>query len=100
MRANLVRTEKPFGRTRYVYACIDCGNEFFRMQANDRINPYCCKCSKKYQKIRDDENRARRQAEHDRKIIDECIDIVKFHSNEYDGIHWAIRELEHLKDSK
>ena len=30
--------------------------------------------------------------------IDECIAIVNFHKNEYDGICWAIRELEELKE--
>lgn len=31
-------------------------------------------------------------------VIDECIAIVNFHKNEYDGICWAIRELEELKE--
>lgn len=29
--------------------------------------------------------------------IAECLGIVKFYANEYDGIEWAIRELEDLK---
>lgn len=32
------------------------------------------------------------------KGIDKCIEIVKFHENEYDGIFWALRELEELKE--
>ena len=30
--------------------------------------------------------------------IDECLGIVKFHANSYDGIFWAIREMENLKE--
>lgn len=32
--------------------------------------------------------------------IDECLVIVKFHANSYDGIFWAIRELEKLKENE
>ena len=32
--------------------------------------------------------------------IDECIGIVKFYQNQYDGIYWAIRELEELKQNE
>lgn len=31
--------------------------------------------------------------------IDECLKIVKFHEeNEWDGISWAVEELEELKE--
>lgn len=30
--------------------------------------------------------------------IKECIKIVKFYANQYDGIYWAIREMEALKE--
>lgn len=30
--------------------------------------------------------------------ITECIEIVKFYANTYDGIYWAIREMEELKE--
>ena len=40
--------------------------------------------------------------EHDEKVrqdaIKECIEIVKFYANQYDGIYWAIREMEDLKE--
>lgn len=29
--------------------------------------------------------------------IDECIKIVKFHKDNWDGIEWAIRDIEELK---
>ena len=29
--------------------------------------------------------------------IDECIEIVKFYRNSYDGIEWAIRDMRELK---
>ena len=29
--------------------------------------------------------------------IDECIKIVKFHRDSWDGIEWAIRDIEKLK---
>lgn len=39
---------------------------------------------------------------HDEQIIvdtiEECLKIVEFHSNEYDGICWAIRDLKELKE--
>ena len=31
------------------------------------------------------------------KAIDDCIEIIKFHRNSYDGIEWAIRDIEELK---
>ena len=31
-------------------------------------------------------------------ILDECLKILYFHQNEYDGIQWAIREIEELKE--
>ena len=31
------------------------------------------------------------------KAIDECIKIVKFHRDSWDGIEWAIRDIEELK---
>lgn len=31
-----------------------------------------------------------------KEAIKECLDIVKFHYNEYDGICWAEREIEEL----
>ena len=31
------------------------------------------------------------------KGIDDCIKIVKFHRDSYDGIDWAIRDIEELK---
>ena len=31
------------------------------------------------------------------KAIDECIEIVKFHRDSWDGIEWAIRDIEELK---
>lgn len=40
--------------------------------------------------------------EHDEEIynkaIDDCLEILYFHQNEYDGIQWAIREIEELKE--
>lgn len=30
--------------------------------------------------------------------ITECIEIVKFYANTYDGIYWAIREMEEIKE--
>lgn len=30
--------------------------------------------------------------------IDNCLKILYFHQNEYDGIQWAIREIEELKE--
>ena len=40
--------------------------------------------------------------EHDEEIynkaIDDCLKILYFHQNEYDGIQWAIREIEELKE--
>ena len=39
--------------------------------------------------------------EHDAAIrkqtIEECLAIVKFYENQYDGICWAIRDLEQMK---
>ena len=29
--------------------------------------------------------------------IDDCIKIIKFHRDNYDGIEWAIRDIEELK---
>ena len=31
------------------------------------------------------------------KAIDECIKIVKFYRDSWDGIEWAIRDIEELK---
>ena len=31
------------------------------------------------------------------KAIDECIKIVKFHRDSWDGIEWSIRDIEELK---
>ena len=31
------------------------------------------------------------------KAIDDCIEIVKFHRDSWDGIEWAIRDIEQLK---
>ena len=30
--------------------------------------------------------------------IDECLEIVKFHRDSWDGIEWAIRDIEELKE--
>ena len=30
--------------------------------------------------------------------IDDCIEIVKFHRDSWDGIEWAIRDIEQLKE--
>ena len=35
-----------------------------------------------------------------RKGIEDCLKILCFHQNEWDGIHWAIREIEELKEMK
>lgn len=39
---------------------------------------------------------------HDIKVradaIEECLNIVKFYENDYDGICWAIKELQELKE--
>ena len=32
------------------------------------------------------------------KAIDDCIDIVKFHRGTWDGIEWAIKDIEQLKE--
>ena len=32
------------------------------------------------------------------KAVDNCLKILYFHQNEYDGIQWAIREIEELKE--
>ena len=29
--------------------------------------------------------------------INDCVEIVKFHRDSYDGIEWAIRDIEELK---
>lgn len=31
------------------------------------------------------------------KAIDDCLKIAKFHANSWDGIEWAIRDIEELK---
>ena len=33
-----------------------------------------------------------------KEAIEECLKIVKFHENNWDGICWAIDELEQLKE--
>ena len=30
--------------------------------------------------------------------IDECLEIVKFYRNDWDGIEWAIRRIEEIKN--
>ena len=30
-------------------------------------------------------------------VIDDCIEIAKFHRDSWDGIEWAIRDIEELK---
>ena len=32
------------------------------------------------------------------KVIDECLEIVKFYRNDWDGIEWAIRRIEEIKN--
>ena len=32
------------------------------------------------------------------KAIDDCINIVKFYRDSWDGIEWAIRDIEELKE--
>ena len=32
------------------------------------------------------------------KAIDECLEIVKFHKDNWDGIEWAIKDIEGLKE--
>ena len=32
------------------------------------------------------------------KAIDDCIEIAKFHRDSWDGIEWAIRDIEELKE--
>lgn len=32
------------------------------------------------------------------KAIDECLEIVKFYRNDWDGIEWAIRRIEEIKN--
>lgn len=32
------------------------------------------------------------------KAIDECIEILQFHRDSWDGIEWAIRDIEQLKE--
>ena len=34
------------------------------------------------------------------KAIDDCIEIVKFHRDSWDGIEWAIRDIEQLKEGE
>lgn len=31
------------------------------------------------------------------KVIVECLEILRFHSDSWDGIEWAIRDIEDLK---
>ena len=31
-------------------------------------------------------------------VIDDCIEIVKFQRDSWDGIEWAIKDLEDLKE--
>ena len=35
-----------------------------------------------------------------KKAIEECLEIVKFHENNWDGIYWAIYDIEQLKESE
>ena len=32
------------------------------------------------------------------KAIDDCLEIVKFHRDSWDGIEWAIRDIAELKE--
>ena len=32
------------------------------------------------------------------KAIDDCLEIVKFHRASWDGIEWAIKDIEELKE--
>ena len=32
------------------------------------------------------------------KTIDKCLEIVKFHKDTWDGIEWAIKDIEDLKE--
>ena len=34
------------------------------------------------------------------KAINDCLEIVKFHRGSWDGIEWAIKDIEELKDRK
>ena len=33
-----------------------------------------------------------------KEAIEDCLKIVKFYENEWDGIYWAIKEIEELKE--
>lgn len=100
------------------YECKCGSKEIFIKDSGNNKGLYCADCGKWMQWLSKDELRlAERQIEQQNmcescihkvsaddikairnSAIDECIAIVNFHKNEYDGICWAIRELEELKE--
>lgn len=87
-QAKLVRAiEQGYYKT-YIFSCVDCGKEFVRSANNKRINPYCGECQRKYDRIRNAENKAKRQAEHDKQIRAEVIEEFANKIREYSGEHY------------
>lgn len=88
-QAKLVRAiEQGYFKT-YIFSCVDCGKEFVRSANNKRINPYCGECQRKYDRIRNAENKAKRQAEHNKQIRAEVIAEISremrlLYGNEYE----------------
>ena len=87
---------------------------------NDKLNktlgkssPYyntdCIKCAEEHEQLADwlEELKEYKENQHRslrhmyekgyNKAIDECLEIVKFHKDNWDGIEWAIRHIEELK---
>lgn len=94
MEAKLIRViEVPPNRSwyfkQYEYECIRCGTHFFRKACNDRINPYCAKCYKENERIKQRERNERKKQD---LILDELCQIRKEISELQAPTEWAERE--------
>lgn len=90
MEAKLVRViEAPPNRSwyfrEYEYECIRCGTHFFRHTCNNRINPYCGKCCRENERIKQRERTERKKHE---LILDELCQIRREMEGVSSGSHW------------
>ena len=86
MRVKLIRKIParkglPYWFDEYEFECIECGNHYFRKKCDNRTTPYCCDCSRKHEKEKRIEYKARKE----KNII----------TTELNNIKTEIEELKH-----
>ena len=87
---------EPFYFSEYEFECINCGTHYTRAAYNSRISPYCGKCSREIDSIKNKERRVRKKNEAIIKELESIQEEIQDRFNNFKFDYWTADSITRL----